>query len=101
MTELPEGATVLATSDKCAVQAWTKGISTYAVQFHPECTPEIIDTWIDDGVAEMASVGIDGNAIRVETKTQFENYERLTNLLFDAISQLLMPMHTRLARQRN
>jgi|TARA_B100000959_G_scaffold21621_1_gene20959 GMP synthase-like glutamine amidotransferase len=101
VTKLPEGAVVLASSDKCKNQAWVKGVNTYAIQFHPECTPEIIDTWIDDGAAEMASAGINGNAIREETETQFDNYERLTNRLFDAISQLLMPMHKRLSRQRH
>ena len=76
-------------------------MNTYAIQFHPECTPEMIDTWIDDGTSEMATAGIDGNTIRKETEVQFDSYERLTNRLFDAISQLLMPMHTRLARQRH
>ena len=101
VTKLPEGAVVLATSDKCNNQAWTKGVNTYAIQFHPECTPKMIDTWIDDGTSEMATAGIDGNTIRKETEVQFDSYERLTNRLFDAISQLLMPMHTRLARQRH
>jgi GMP synthase (glutamine-hydrolysing) len=101
VSTLPEGAVLLASSDRCTNQAWTKGVNTYAIQFHPECTPEIIETWIEDGASEMASAGIDGNAIREETKVQFDNYERLTNRLFDAISQLLMPMHTRLARQRS
>jgi GMP synthase-like glutamine amidotransferase len=101
VTKLPDGATVLATSERCNIQAWTKGVNTYAVQFHPECTPEIIDSWIKDGAAEMASVGIDGDKVREETKTQFENYERLTDRFFDAISQLLMPVHTRLHRQRH
>ncbi len=101
VTKLPEGATILATSERCKIQAWTKGINIYAIQFHPECTPEIINTWIEDGASEMAAAGIDGKAIQEETVTQFENYERLTDRFFDAISQLLMPMQTRLQRQRH
>jgi GMP synthase-like glutamine amidotransferase len=97
---LPKDATTLARSERCNIQAWTKGINTYAVQFHPECTRETITAWIADDARTLSEVGIDGNEIEEKTATFFEDYERLTNRFFDAISQLLMPVHTRLQRQR-
>lgn len=100
VSTLPENATILATSDRCNVQAWTRGINTYAVQFHPECDRETIASWIADDAQMLEKAGIAGSAIESETDARFEEYERLTDRFFDAISQLLMPVHTRLARQR-
>lgn len=101
VTTLPENATILASSDRCKVQAWKRGICTYAVQFHPECRRDTIAAWIDDDARTLAEVGIDGGFIASETDEKFPEYERLTSRFFDAISQLLMPMHSRLARQRH
>ena len=98
---LPEGATLLATSERCNVQVWMKGICTYAVQFHPECTPQRIESWIRDDAAQLGDAGISQESVIADTQQYFEDYLRLTDRLIDAISQLLMPMHSRLARQRD
>ena len=98
VTELPADAIALASSERCNNQVWMKGIHTYAVQFHPECTRETITAWIAD---EDPDSGIDGNAIESETDANFANYERLTNRFFDAISQLHMPVNNRLQRKRH
>ncbi|MDP7005682.1 MAG: type 1 glutamine amidotransferase [Phycisphaerales bacterium] len=97
---LPEGATLLASSELCKIQAWTKGVNTYAVQFHPECTEKTIELWIDDDAEQLQSANISPETIRADTDKYFADYERLTNRLFDAISQLLMPMRARFTRQR-
>ncbi|MFD9941665.1 type 1 glutamine amidotransferase [Nonomuraea sp. NPDC059023] len=46
MTTLPEGATLLMTGERYPHQAYRLGASAWAVQFHPEVTPEIFDRWI-------------------------------------------------------
>ncbi len=97
---LPLGAKILASSERCNIQAWMRGINTYAVQFHPECTRETITAWIADDAKTLSEIGIYGEAIEKETDRLFADYERLTNRFFDAVSQLLMPVHTRLQRQR-
>ena len=43
--DLPEGATLLASSERCRHQAFRIGDWTYGVQFHPEVTPETIAAW--------------------------------------------------------
>jgi GMP synthase-like glutamine amidotransferase len=100
VTSLPQEAKTLATSERCNIQAWTKGINTYAVQFHPECKRETITEWIADDARTLSEVGIDGNEIEMKSEQLFDDYERLTNRFFEAVSQLLMPVHTRLQRQR-
>lgn len=100
VVSLPQDAKTLATSERCPIQAWTRGINTYAVQFHPECARETITAWIADDARTLSEVGIDGDEIEMQSNQLFEDYERLTNRLFDSVSQLLMPVHTRLHRQR-
>ena len=43
--DLPAGATLLATGEQCANQAFRHGHSTFGVQFHPEVTAEIFARW--------------------------------------------------------
>ena len=101
VSSLPENAILLATSERCNIQAWMKGICTYGVQFHPECDRETMDAWIADDARTLSEVGIDGKHISSESDERFNEYERLTSRFFDAVSHLLMPVHARLARQRN
>ncbi len=100
VSSLPDGAVLLASSEYCKVQAWMIGINSYAVQYHPECTKERIESWIKDDVAQLNEAGISTSKIEEDTEKNFNEYTRLTDRLFDSISQILMPMHTRLSRQR-
>ncbi|MGB3311887.1 MAG: gamma-glutamyl-gamma-aminobutyrate hydrolase family protein [Nodosilinea sp.] len=44
--DLPVGAKLLLTNKICANQAFRLGSYTYALQFHPEVTPEIVMSWM-------------------------------------------------------
>ena len=98
---LPEGAQILASSEQCKVQAWSRGINTYAVQFHPECERSTVTNWIDDDSRTLHEYSIDGNTIEEDADRNFPDYIRLTDRFFEAVSQLLMPMSARLSRQRS
>ena len=43
--DLPPGAVLLASSERCRHQAFRVGSSVYGLQFHPEVTPEMIADW--------------------------------------------------------
>ncbi len=43
--DLPPDATLLASSERCAHQAFRLGDSIYGLQFHLEITPEMIEDW--------------------------------------------------------
>jgi GMP synthase (glutamine-hydrolysing) len=45
VAELPPGATPLAFAPDGSVQAARYGALAWGVQFHPECTPEILAAW--------------------------------------------------------
>lgn len=43
--DLPDGAVLLASSERCRNQAFRLGETTYGLQFHIEVTPEMIAEW--------------------------------------------------------
>lgn len=45
--DIPEGAEHLASSPNCTNQAFRYGDSTWALQFHLEVTPEMVNTWLE------------------------------------------------------
>jgi GMP synthase-like glutamine amidotransferase len=45
VTVLPDGATLLASSERCENQIYRIGSKTYGVQFHPEIDLEIVKWW--------------------------------------------------------
>ena len=49
ITELPDGAIVLASSAACRVQAFRVGVRAWGVQFHPEVTSAVLRGWADAG----------------------------------------------------
>lgn len=55
--DLPEKAMHLASSEDFPNQAFRYGESTYALQFHPEATQEMISTWVRTGEDEILSLG--------------------------------------------
>jgi GMP synthase-like glutamine amidotransferase len=56
---LPSGAVLLASSPHCANQAYRIGARCYAVQFHIETTPEVVNAWVkaDPEIAASAPRG--------------------------------------------
>lgn len=47
ITDLPEGAVLLASSATCAVQAFRLGERSWGVQFHPEAGGDVMQAWAD------------------------------------------------------
>lgn len=67
----PPGAEVLAKSP-AGVQA-IRIHNHFAVQFHPEMTPELLDLWINaGGDRELAEAGVSSEALVAETKVKSE-----------------------------
>ncbi|MCL6558373.1 MAG: type 1 glutamine amidotransferase [Firmicutes bacterium] len=75
---LPDGASHLAMTTDCAHQAFSVGRHVFALQFHLEITPEIVDTWVSAYADELDEFGGPGAAMRiaVETRTTWGKYER-------------------------
>ena len=55
ISELPTGATLLASSPMYANQAFRVGRHVYGLQFHIETTPEIVHEWAERDVVGVAA----------------------------------------------
>ena len=62
--ELPERATLLASSSDYSNEAFAIGDFALAVQFHPEVTDEMHESWVSDGYNELDELAIDPDALR-------------------------------------
>lgn len=75
--DLPEGAELLASSEKYANQAFRVGDYALALQFHPEVTAAGLESWYVGHACELNHAGIAPTALRMES-------ERLEGALAEA-----------------
>ena len=94
-TRPPDGARVLATSQRCPVQAWTRGLRTYGFQYHAEAEADTIETWASEQPEDLKEAGITLDELRAQTAAHFESSSRLTRRLFESIALLLVPVDRR------
>lgn len=65
--DLPDGATRLASTDRCENQAFTWGEHVLGLQCHPEVLVERFESWLVTYGAEVAESGTNVIALRSET----------------------------------
>lgn len=86
---VPPGASLLAESP-AGPQAFTIGRSL-GVQFHPEVTPRIVESWVAGAGDRLVRDGVDPGRLLAETRERAgENRERAWRLL-DAFAEWLWP----------
>ncbi len=82
---LPSCTTLLASTQACANQACSFGSNSYALQFHLEITPDIIEKWIgvwSDVLIEENGCGAVENVIQ-ETGSIWSRYHQLANRILN------------------
>jgi len=97
VSELPPGAKVLATSERCPVQAWSMGVRTYGYQFHPEIRPGTWLAWNEDDPSDLNEAGVSIDALQRETHERFPTFARLTDRLFEQWALLVLAPDRRYA----
>ena len=95
VSELPPGARLLASSQRCKVQTWALGLRTYGFQYHPEIELETMDLFAQEDPEALAAAGLTRDELRSQTETHFPACARLTDRLFENIALLLMPVERR------
>jgi GMP synthase-like glutamine amidotransferase len=60
ITDLPNGAVLLAASTHYPVQAFRIGTAAWGTQFHIECDTEMFAEWAIDGIGTLQELGLDG-----------------------------------------
>jgi GMP synthase-like glutamine amidotransferase len=92
---LPAGATLLASSQRCTVQAWKIGMRGYAFQFHPEILPHTVATWIKQAPDHLEMAGLTADQLLGQVSDFYSTSARLADRLFQSISLLLLPQERR------
>jgi len=87
--ELPSGAECLATGGAFPIQAYRFGTRAYAVQFHPEVTPQIIRCWIEECEEMLAEPGAHSK------ERQMRDVERFDQPMADWLHEFLARWHER------
>ena len=95
VTKMPEGARVLATSERCQTQAWACGLRTYGFQYHPEVYADTAAAWAARHPDALLEAGITLDELKTRTVEHYPSFERLSRRLFDAIAMLLVPSDRR------
>lgn len=82
--DFPKDATLLARSDKYAIQAYSYGKNALAVQCHPEVTRDSLEFWIvSGGFAGLEKEGISVQDFRKQTEEHVDRLNRQTALFFN------------------
>jgi GMP synthase (glutamine-hydrolysing) len=80
--DLPAGAALLASSDRCQHQAFSYGKNILALQFHPEITQRAMEKWFIGHIGEiMQTEGVSVEKLREDTR-QFANRLEMQGELF-------------------
>jgi GMP synthase (glutamine-hydrolysing) len=65
--DLPEGAELLASSEKYSHQAFRYGKNVLAFQFHFEANQRLIDYWVETDPETLKKAGLSPETLREET----------------------------------
>jgi GMP synthase (glutamine-hydrolysing) len=91
--DLPPGATHLATSERCAYQAFRYGADVYAFQFHLEVDEPLIDRWlgVPTHLRQIESLGgeLDANRIRRETRERIAMHHEIADRALGEVVRIL------------
>jgi GMP synthase-like glutamine amidotransferase len=86
----PPAARLIA-ENEAGPQAFVSG-PHLGVQFHPEVTPEIMDTWVGTYRHELDDEGVDPDALLLETERRAEdsrrNSQRLLRRYLEAVARI-------------
>ena len=83
--DLPDGAVLLASSEKYPNQAFSYGENTLALQFHPEVTQHAMEKWFIGHIGEiMQTEGVDVMQLREDTRRYANQLEVQGELFFNS-----------------
>lgn len=91
IAQLPPGATLLASSALCKVQAFKAGIRSYGFQFHPECDKPQMDAMIAGDPQGLADAGLSMSDFAAQAEKHYPTYARVSDRLAVNLAAFLFP----------
>jgi len=97
VTEPPSGATVLAKSDACPIQAFKAGLRTYAFQYHFETDRPGITAFAKTNAGQFASVGLSPEVVERQAEEHYPMFARIGDRLSLNLATYSFPFERLLA----
>jgi GMP synthase-like glutamine amidotransferase len=97
ITELPTGATLLASSEHCRVQMFKVGMKTYGYQFHFEADRAQVEAICQANTDLNQRAGVTTEQILTQADKHFDALARAADRISENIATYLMPATTRVA----
>lgn len=91
VSKLPAGASLLASSAKCKVQAYRIGMRTYGFQFHPECDQPMAKALLTDCADDLHAGGLTAEEFGRQLEVKYPEYARLSDRICVNIATALIP----------
>jgi GMP synthase (glutamine-hydrolysing) len=91
VTQLPPGATLLASSKQCKMQAFKAGIRTYGFQFHFECDRAMVDEYTKLDTQALQACGIAPSDAKAQADQHYDTFARYADRLCVNLATLLFP----------
>ncbi|MDX2114328.1 MAG: type 1 glutamine amidotransferase [Planctomycetota bacterium] len=88
---VPPGATLLASSRRCPVQAFRAGFRTYAFQYHFECDREMVVEMAGENRLMLGKAGLNPEEVARQCDRNYQMYARLGDRLCMNIVTYLFP----------
>jgi GMP synthase (glutamine-hydrolysing) len=83
--DLPDGAVLLASSERCINQAFSAGKNILALQFHPEVTQHGMERWFIGHIGEiMQTEDVSVKGLRDDTRQYCNRLEMQAELFFNS-----------------
>ena len=82
--DLPDGATLLATSPQYQNQAFSYGDNALGLQFHPEMNEKMIERWLNKPVEFLVTETMPKEQIKQDTSKYIDGLKKQTALFFNA-----------------
>lgn len=79
--DIPCGARLLASTDRCENQAFSMGPNVIGFQFHPEASANGFEAWLVGHAAQLAAAGIDIARLRADANRHGCELERKADLV--------------------
>ncbi len=94
--DLPKGAVHLASSALYRHQAFRFNENVYALQFHIEITPQMIELWIEENKEELQGLkqGPSGETLLRDTEKYMSSLDRNTDKLYPALYSKLIGLES-------
>ena len=87
--DLPAGAALLASTDHCPNQAFSRGPNVLGLQFHPEVLGARFEHWLLGHASELATSGIDPAVLRGDARRYAGELEKAgAAMLYGWLSRL-------------